>query len=171
MEWVQPPPILLKMSKRKHKKNYPKTFGLGSPPPILLKMSKRKPKKNYPKTFGFGLDPPPLLDNVQKEAAFFSGLLPLAGHTLSLYKYIYIYIHWSMSFLLSNHNDLCPFYYENTMISVHPIVHRPWSLPGWVAVHQRPSGQPPSHQPQVESSPPGQHVTLLDSLIVRWLDM
>ena len=32
---------------------------MGSTPPLLLKMSKRKPKKNYLKTFGFGLDPPP----------------------------------------------------------------------------------------------------------------
>ena len=39
-------------------------------------MSKRRTKKNYPKTFGFGLDPPPFLDNVRKEAAFFLDYFP-----------------------------------------------------------------------------------------------
>ena len=43
MEWVQRPPLLLKMSKRKPPKNYPKTFGFGlNPPPPFWKMSQSK---------------------------------------------------------------------------------------------------------------------------------
>ena len=44
---------------------------MGSPPPLLLKMSKRKPKKNYPKTFGFGFAPPPPFGQCPKGSSFF----------------------------------------------------------------------------------------------------
>ena len=64
------PKTTLKIPKN-YLKTTPKLWDWVHPPPLLLKMSKRKPKKNYPKTFGFGFAPPPPFGQCPKGSSFF----------------------------------------------------------------------------------------------------
>ena len=52
---------------------------MGSTSPPSIENVQKKGQKKLPQNFWIRVGPPPsLLDNVRKEAAFFSGLLPLA---------------------------------------------------------------------------------------------
>ena len=51
-----------------------------SPPPPFLCNVQKKAQKKLPHNFWIRAGPTPLLDNVQKEADFFLGLLPLLHH-------------------------------------------------------------------------------------------
>ena len=56
---------------------------MGSTPPPSIENVQKKAQKKLPQNFWIWVGPPiPLLENVQKEAAFFLGLLPLAGQLL-----------------------------------------------------------------------------------------